>query len=914
MKTPFLSQNNRPFLDQVVEYLQSQLSAHENHLFVFPNKRSIQFFTQKLKKKNTEAICLPQTIDINAFYQNLSSISVMDSTELILKFYAVYKDLKAERADVFEVFEKWGRFLLQDFNELDSQIIDADDFFNYIEHYFATQAWSPDKSELTPFQKKYLHFWKEIKIYYSALTASFVKESKGTRGFMLRALVKELKARPSKRPFMQNKKVIFVGFNAFTKAEEKIIDLLHKSNETQILFDADQLYVKNKENIAGHFIRRYRMHKNWNTGALKPSEALSLKEKAFFVSGYKNNHDMAKDLPGITEKYTNAAIIVCDESILPSILSAFKDKKEYVNASLGLSLHHTQAYSLCVLFFRLISSFDKEYKCSSTDFLRFVNHPLHINQDAFFTDKIHANYLKHKRFISVHEIGLFLKRKDHPLSLSTQNKSICNLYDLLVLFSDFYFEQSKGDLEKESFSLLKSLCENLSKKISSYTYVLPYDTLFSLLEQQIRQTYIALISQKQDQIQIMGLLETRLLDFEHLIFVSLNEGHLPMYRSENSFIPQGVKKMFGLTTYKIKEAIFSYHFYRLIQKASNVHLLYLKGKDALGGQMQKSRYILQMEHLSETLPAIRYTEINHHETLISKEEIEKTYLSSEPFIREQLQALALKGYSASSCIRLINCSLNFLYQTLLSLNAQEQTQELDAIKIGEIAHEVLYLIYAPMIGQNIKASLLSDALQNLEGIIQALILKRYSLFYLNNSRDKIKIKLLTHAIENFISSEIKQLKKTSIHLLEAEIEMATVLEVNAIEIQLKGVIDRVEIKDNCITIIDFKTGHFKPEELVVTDIAMLFNETKNKAFQLMFYAYLYFSNHRHKAYTYQLRIVSLKNSARKSYDLQIGDQKVLTKEHINAFESQLVLFFKRLYFDEFRFSHHPTSKYCAYCG
>jgi len=423
-----------------------------------------------------------------------------------------------------------------------------------------------------------------------------------------------------------------------------------------------------------------------------------------------------------------------------------------------------------------------------------------------------------------------------------------------------------------------------------------------LFENYISAISMSFQSEATEGLQIMGLLETRMLDFKNVILLSVNEGVLPAGKTVNSFIPQDVKQHFGLQTYNGKDAVFSYHFYRLLQRAENIYLLY--NLDAKKGNAEKSRFIYQLKNELNTFPnseiideIISYPPVKSEaETPIS---IKKT--------DEVLAKLKTQTYSASSICTFLECKLRFYFRYILELednNIFTIDDMLQGKTIGTVIHSVLETAVEH---GRFKRMEISD--------IERLVSERMCSPDLNLSKEDLlyeKNHLVYQIIIKYIDAYLKHAQsfeeKVVIKNTEEKLEHKLAVENNPIT--LKGIIDRIDLQNGITRIIDYKTGTVKDNELKIRDIEHAFDGDHTKAFQLLFYAYLY-----HKQYNTDLleaEIVSFRK-IRTPYSLSIGKEKQLSLEYLTNFEYFLIETIQSILNQDVPFTATTEIDRCNYC-
>ena len=403
------------------------------------------------------------------------------------------------------------------------------------------------------------------------------------------------------------------------------------------------------------------------------------------------------------------------------------------------------------------------------------------------------------------------------------------------------------------FNQLKDLCNN-------FTYINNLKSLKHLFKQLLSSETLDFQGNPIEGIQIMGMLESRLLDFETIIITSVNEGVLPSGKSNNSFIPFDLKTKNGLPTYKEKDAVYTYHFYRLLQRAKNVYILYNTEPDALEGG-ERSRLITQLltdDNRSDIKEVIATPTIQP----IAKEieQIAKTTTLTQ-LIREK----AAKGFSPSSLSNYIRNPIDFYKQNLLNINEVMQVEEtLAPNTFGTIVHDSLEELYTPLIGTTLTKESLNDIRKNVTTSVARNFEKTYKEGNISSGKNYISFHVILKYIQTFIDAEIAAIKDHSIKIIALEQSLSVPLEIVGLDfpITLKGKLDRVDEFDGVTRIIDYKTGKVERRNVELMDWDVLTEEYQfSKAFQLLCYGLMFFKMHPADNLTIQAGIISLKNFA-----------------------------------------------------
>ena len=837
------------FISETLDDILKSQQTFENSVFILPSQRAGVFLKKALQEKIRNGF-LPEILSIENFIARVSEIDKIDAVPLLFNFYSCYKK-HTPSPETFDVFASWAVTALQDFNEIDQHLVDAKSIFNYLKDIQRIKNWDlkiPMHS--TPLMKNHFSFMEKLGLYYSELYEHLITQKLGYQGLMYREAAKKISS------FTQansEKSFIFLGFNALNKAEEFIFQTLLESDKSKVYWDIDSAFLKDKHQ-AGYFIRNYKNSwKYYEKNELKTVSNSFNSPKNIQVIGAAKNSSQLKyvgELLESFESYQQTAVVLADETLLPLALNALPKKIEGINITMGYPLKDLPSTLLFSLLFKLFLSQESLQKSTTNSFyfkdvIAILKHPLLFKTlslpDEDLSMAISAQITKtnevflSKELIAQYLVPLENDKKEILMSLFKPFTTIEDFFTrLLGLIS--YLKEEVSAIEKEYLFRFYKIFTQLQQLQSTYNYVQSLKGLFQLFNQLIASETLSFQGEPLKGLQLMGMLETRVLDFENLIISSVNEGVLPAGNKQNSFIPFDVKLEYELPTFKEKDAIFSYHFFRLLQRAKNVYLLYNSESDSFGAG-EKSRFITQLSQLKEDLNSIQ----------IAPEVItEKTTLKSidkSAYVLNKLEELAQKGLSPSSITSYLRNPLDFYQQKILGIKELEVVEETVASNtLGTIVHETLEALYKPFEG----CVLHLDNLSSMEPKIDESIL----FYFKKNFHQKIiltgKNKLIFEVAKLFVKRFIKDEKKlvadgNRLELIATEQNLTASISVKGIDfpIKLHGNVDRIDKLNGVLRIIDYKTGKVLPGDLRTSDFDTIADEKYSKAIQVLLYAFLY---------------------------------------------------------------------------
>ncbi len=840
------------FIDDV---LQSVIEKHQNFselIFILPSKRAGVFLKHRLSKTVNTTIFAPDIVSIEAFTETLSQLKPISNSELLFRFYNSYLELTPEEAQVsFDAFAKWAQTLLQDFNEIDRYLIPHKDIFDYLSAIQELNHWSTEDHQ-TDVVTNYLSFWKKLKSYYEHYTDALLNSGTGYQGILYREAVEHLES------YIQTttKTHIFIGFNALNKAESHIIQELLHNNLAEIYWDIDKTFIEDSIHDAGYFTRIYR--KEWRYFENHPFNWVTTnytKEKHISAIGVSKQVGQAKAIGNILQELiakngsvANTAVVLGEEDLLIPVLNSIPESVNTLNITMGLPL---KAMPLVSLFDQLLSIHKKNattfyYK----DVISVLSHQLirPIFQTTTLNEAEQA--IKHLQkhniiYISYNELAALFE--DHKaiteLLFSDWNHDIAKTIDhcsklIFKIKAALDADKEKHLLKLEYLYRIHLLFNQIRDLNNTYGYIKSLSSLQFIYKELLSSETLDFRGEPLEGLQIMGMLESRVLDFDTVIISSVNEGILPAGKSNTSFIPYDVKRENNLPTYKEKDAVYTYHFYRLLQRAKQVYIVYNTEVEALKGG-EKSRFITQLdiEGIHNIKHSIAVSEVAT--TSRPLQSVEKTEA-----ILKRIEAIALKGFSPSSLTNYIRNPIDFYYEKLLGINTQDDIEEtIAANTLGSVIHNTLETFYKPAVNSDLTEAYLRALIPKIEETVESHFKILYKEGTLKQGKNLIIFEVAKRYIQNFIMSELQHLKEGhQIQILAIEADCKTTIEIPelAFPVTLTGKIDRIDRFNGQCRIIDYKTGKVDQGKVEIVNWEDITTDyTKySKSFQLLTYAYM----------------------------------------------------------------------------
>ena len=848
------------FLDKIAnEIIRDYSDNLSNTIVILPNKRAKIFLIEALKNKIENNIICPKIISIEDFIQEISEIRSIDSIELVFEFYEVYLKLTdPKNQQSFDLFANWAKMLLQDFNEIDRYLLDPDHVLSYLKDIEDIKKWGIEVENKTQLLENYIDFWKLLPNYYRTFYKHLLKKGIGYQGLIYREAVNKLISFSKSEP---NKKYVFAGFNALNAAEEKIVQSLLTSNQAKIYWDIDQAFLNDPYHDAGLFIRRFKdkwVHYKSNPFEWIANDFLKAK-KDINIIGTPKTIGQAKIVGGIIDHLiTNdpelsldkVAVVLGDENMLIPLLYSLPSSVGALNITMGFTSKNNPAQILIAKIFKMhtsaLSRNGKNYVFYYKEVLGILTHPLiepYSNTTALVNTIIQYNYtfITHQKIIELNPnpSSLFLL-----LFGKWEEGSLKVLADLSQLLQTIKGNLSNDNEEEKItkafvFSIFKVI-NKLTSYYSNYKHINSIDTLYAIYKQVIDLAEVSFEGEPLNGLQIMGVLESRVLDFDTVIITSLNEGKLPAGKSQNSFIPYDVKRELELPTFKEKDAIYTYHFYHLLQRAKNVYLLYnteSEGADA----GEKSRFItqLQVEYPTQhdLIPEI-------YNAVLPEKANQPMVIPKSEAVMIRLKEIAENGFSPTTLTSYIRNPIQFYFQRILKIKEVEEVEENIAVNtLGTIIHETLKSLYDPFLGKFISENDLLNCIKQ----IDEEVMKQFKIVYkegeIKKGRNLLAFEVAKRNIYNFLKVELESvISGDTIKIIALEQRYERTFEHSNLPFPIKigGSVDRIELRNGVLRIIDYKTGKVDKGTVTLTTWTDLTKDIVNeKIIQVLAYAFMY---------------------------------------------------------------------------
>lgn len=956
----------KPFLYQVVTLFYQQYGAEIHRLaFVFPNRRAGLFFQKYLSEISEKPLFSPSILTINDLFMQLSGKHPADKIQMLFRLYELYKQ-RSGSSESFDEFIYWGEMLLNDFDDIDKYMVDArmlfrnvsdlkslDDDFNYLspEQVQAIRSfWSSfyPKGD-SPNQQHFLELWEILYDLYAGLRTSLAKDGCGYDGMIFREVVEQLEKEPmSDFPF---DRVVFVGLNALSVSEERLLLALQKKGVADFYWDYVGPWVTDPDNKASFFLER-NLRLFPSRMELPATEPVQAEIRVLGVPSaigqakqvYPILQALADEQQLTDESALRTAIVLPDEHLLVPVLNAIPEAIQHINVTMGYPLAGTPVAALMEYILTLqknIRYIDRVPVFYFRDVLPILNHqyvmaaaPEEVSQlvkDMTAGNRIyvHAADLNRHELLSIlftpvqntEELSDYLIHVLEALNACLRNNRPNPDDEEMISNST----QTTVDIEQEFIFHYFATVNRMKEVMHEAKIEMRLDTYFRLLKRMTDLITIPFEGEPLSGLQVMGVLETRALDFDRLIILSMNEGIFPLKKAANSFIPYNLRRGFGLPTYEHQDSVWAYHFYRLIRRAKQVTLLYDTRTTGL-----------QTGEVSRFVHQLRY---HYQYPLIDELVVYDVASSAVPPISVQKTAEVEKllsdflfggprALSASAINTYLDCPLKFYFSVLEQIQEEDEiTETVERDVFGSILHKVMEDLYAPFKGKLVTADLLK-LLRKDQPLLTGTIARAFAELFFKSP----VVRPLEG--ENFLTGEMirkyaekileQDARFTPFHYIESEKKVrATITLSDRRIVQLKGFIDRVDSLDRVLRIVDYKTGSGKLEFESVEGLFDKEAKDRPKAvMQVFLYAWMYQQLPEYTGMPIQPAIYYLRTLFQRSFDPVVEQKKGRGKaDKVNSFQDFASDFEDKLrqcldeIFDlDIPFTQTETGKACAYCS
>lgn len=836
------------FLSSVIRDLLSQHKDLSEFIFVLPGKRAGAFLRKEISRHIDQPVFSPEILSIEEFSEKVSGLTTIDNTTALFEFYSVYKNSTQEdKVEDFEHFSTWAQTLINDFNEIDRYLISPTHIFNYLADIQDINHWSLSVPQ-TELVKNYLRFWKNLPSYYSGLRENLLKNDMGYQGLVYRVAAEKIDKYTN-----QASRLIFLGFNALNNAEQEIIQKMLAAG-SQIFWDIDEVHLKDPNHDASLFIREYLKWPYYQTRSLQKISTDFNTPKNIEITGVPKNIGQAKYVAEILsgmsqEQLSSTAVVLGDETLLLPVLNSLPENIAALNITMGYPLKYSPFSSLFETFFQMVKAEGTEYYYK--DVISILSNPV-IQKITNKESRQVIESIQHQNllYLNIRQLRELFQNKNHSLPLNLFPDQPVKPFEILKILREFILYTRDLLSPKDDQLLLEFLFQynlvfdQLEMLLNKYPHIKTLSTLHIFYKEIANGQALDFQGKPFQGLQLMGMLESRVLDFETVIVTSVDEGTLPAGKSNNSFIPFELKKTYALPTHKEKDAVYTFHFYHLIQRAKNIYLLHNSDNESeMGGE--KSRFLIQLELEKQSNHNITNRVVAPKVPSVSTklQEIQKS-----PGVMEKIRQLCVKGFSPSALTTYIRNPLDFYKQYILEIRDAQEVEETVAFNtLGTVVHDTLENFFAPFKGKIITEDDIKTIQKAVTSEVRLQFEKTYSKVPLTRGRNLLIFEVAKRYVSNMLKMELRELQKgveTEILAIETNISTEINIEGIPVPVKIKGKVDRVDRANGIYRIIDYKTGRVDQKQLEIIDWDELTTDYDkySKPFQVLMYATMLLDN------------------------------------------------------------------------
>lgn len=925
------------FLQELAQRIYSDQAGNlENTTVVFPNRRAGLYFSEALRQLLDKPTWSPQVLSFQDFVAQYSKNNVADNLLLVHELHQVYNEVMFPKKKDHEPFDKfyfWGMMLLKDFDDVDKYLVNAENLYKNLSRQKQLDI---SFDFLTEEQKEIImKFWNAFQERDSASRQEFSKTWNSLYSIYMRfnerlnesglayegANYRKLAEAPDEVKW-QTGPMYFAGFNALNLAEDKIISWFIENQKATIIWDLDSYYM-DKSQEAGHFLRLYRKRNVFAASFPKEYPQHIEQPKKLCLNGIPYHVGQAKtmgqelgkllrDNPG--QDLTKVAIVLADESMLFPVLHGLPPQVQAINVTMGFPLSHAPLNSLIEHVLMLQRMYNKKRgKFNFKPVLSILRHPMVYRLDTSGITKC-ITTIEKQNLIYLGKEDL----PDIPLVRIMMNPEPENLLEFIksILME---LEQHVSNLDHAFIQHYYKLINRYSDLLSGTDEEITVDNFGRLFRQLVRSERLPFSGEPLKGLQIMGVLETRNLDFEHVFVLGMNEDFFPSKIGKHSFIPFNLRKAYELPNFDQQDAIYAYLFYRLLQRPKSVNFYYNTEGNDLGGE-EMSRFLLQLQY-----------ELNM--------DVEHRILSNVSMARQMPPILidkrkndvlnrlhryldtsdSTKKLSPSAINIYLNCKLQFYFRYIAELYEKDELYEdIDARSLGNVVHQALELLYKPKEGQLLDEAFYEElSKQKKEQFIIQGFRQQYGIEgdqeFFFEGQNRIAKEIVWSYFEGILELDKRY---APFEVVSSELEYEARLRTTAGNVKLGGAIDRVDRKGDRIRLIDYKTGK---DSAKFKNLEKLFDHTeKNRekaAFQTLFYALLY-ENKKRPDEQLTPTVIS-KDALFQNGETTLHDDKHLVNDAaklLPQFKEHLTFLLEELFNPEVPFDQTTDENRCKFCA
>ena len=916
---------------------------------VFPNKRAGLFFNEHLANVSERPVWSPAYISISELFRSLSKREVADPVKLVCELYKVFRK-ETNSTESLDDFYFWGELLLSDFDDADKNLVDTERMFSNLkdlrammddytfmdpEQEAAIQQFFQNFSieRRTALKEKFISMWDVLHPIYTGFRRALEAQNLAYEGMLYREVMEQLDT-----DALPYETYVFVGFNVLNKVEHALFRKLQEAGKALFYWDYDRFYLDVHHHEAGEFIQR---NLKDFPSPLPDSLFDSLKKpKEIRYIASPTENAQARYLPqwireNLTEHEKETAVVLCNENLLQPVLHSLPEEVKHVNITMGFPLSQTPVYSFLtsLIDLQIQGYHPKSGRFSIQQVIAVLKHP-YTRQLTPEAEKLKQELTGNNRF---YPLPSELQKDEALTHLFQPTESnlplVTYLTEALQRVASIYRKDGE-EQRNEAFNQLYR--ESLFK---AYTTINRFRTLMEegdlevhsetfrrLLVKVLSTTNIPFHGEPAIGMQVMGVLETRNLDFRHLALLSVNEGQLPKNSGDSSFIPYNLRKAFGMTTIEHKIAVYAYYFYRLLQRAEKVTLLYNNSSEGLN-RGEWSRFMLQFL-IEWPHPIVRQTleagqspqgsqEIRIPKTEKVMEKLHQVYdLACNPHAK----------FSPSALNAYLDCKLRFYFKYIAGLQVPDEVSaEIDSATFGSIFHKTAEYIYDDLTrhGNVISKEAIETLLKHPVRLEDYVDRAFKELFFHIPDEEKpeyngiqlINSAVIVRYIRQLLGHDLRYAPFTLVATEKSVTEEVSIRTSGGeVRSRIGGYIDRLDSKDETLRIVDYKTGGKADTPTGVESLFVPDKSRSNYIFQTFLYAAIMC---RKQTLKVAPSLLYIHQAASENYSPVVclkGEDPVTDFSiHETEFREGLQRLLEEIFNEEVPFEQTEIEEKCAYC-
>ena len=930
------------FLDQLAKDILQKGHDPKNLTVLLPSERAKRYLLNALYNANNGPLISPHILTIDQWVAALCPQQIMHPTKALLELYKIYQNTLKEEALSFEDYLTWGPILLSDFDDVDRYLVDHQQLYKNLASIKALESWQIDEENYSASQKKFMLFWELIPQLHEGLQQRF-KALKGCS----KAQAYRLLAENPTLYLDDNMHYLFVGFNALSAAEQRIIKYLIDKKQAEFIIDSDQFYLGNKFHEAGHFQRKnlqffdQKEPENLRNALQTASYKVKVIECAQHIGQVKVLATELLENP--VADWSEVLVLLADEDLVHAAIRNIPKIVGQANITLGLPLDQTPVRTWVDLCFQLQEN-QLKFKTKSLyykDFQRFCHHAFTTlafdqKQQAQLAAAEHRTVKNNRVFQNVDQLQLDPQLLEVIRILATPwdanwQKALQQMRQLNRILLEYI--PAANDFERTALLSFELACRQFENFVDADFPQMALSSFKKLFYQHWTRSNLAYLGSPTAGLQLTGLLETRLLDFERIYVLGMNEGKLPPTNPIQSIIPMDLRAAFGMPNNRDKQGLFAQHFYRLLHHARELVFTYTSTSEVLGSH-ERSRYLLQlkMEWLQQN-QQVSWQEY-FYQIPAATQNSTQTLIPKTPAIQARIQAYLAGNVSASALRKYITCPLDFYYRYVVEFGEEDEVEEdIASSTFGSLIHNCLEELYTPYAQRDKQGAVVQPAPGPLteKAIAKMLttypaVLRKYFLNYFDQnetlfSRGKnlLSFEMALDLTKQKLLKELEFVKSLQAPLyiiqLEAKFELAQTvqLENENIPIHFVGYIDRIDcIGQDHFRVIDYKSGKVLESQVKMTTKEDPYTNLSKPKHALQLCLYTMFFQERFGHLPTEARIESLINRD-DNFALSIDKQTEL-QQVPGIFKAGIQTLVTELLNADVPFTHLEEAKYCQFCA